>query len=101
VLGAGLAVVPAGAQDAAKKKEPPKAASESYPQHGGAMNDIAAEVDRHGGKTSLRTGTSSNRTGQRSFREGLLHVADVNLFLHQPGEGREPPAQEDFSKDQA
>jgi uncharacterized damage-inducible protein DinB len=36
---------------------------------------------------------------QRSFREGLLHVADVNYFFTNPVKGEKPPAKEDFSKD--
>src|SRR6201988_3091218 len=36
---------------------------------------------------------------QRSFREGLLHVADTNYFFTNLVKGEKPPAQEDFSKD--
>ena len=99
VLGAGLAVVPAGAQDAAKKKEPPKAAVNPTQAVVGQWNDIGRKLiamaedfpeDRYEFKPNPE---------QRSFREGLLHVADVNYFFTNPLKGENPPAQEDFSKD--
>ena len=99
VLGAGLAVAPAVAQEAAKKKEPPKAAVSPTQAVVEQWNDIGRKLiamaedfpeDRYEFKPNPE---------QRSFREGLLHVADVNYFFTNPVKGEKPPVQEDFSKD--
>jgi uncharacterized damage-inducible protein DinB len=99
VLGAGLAVLPAMAQDAAKKKEPPKAAVSPTQAVLEQWNDIGRKLTAMAEDFPEDKYEFKPNPEQRSFREGLLHVADVNYFFTNPVKGEKPPAQEDFSKD--
>jgi uncharacterized damage-inducible protein DinB len=99
VLGAGLAVLPAVAQDAAKKKEPPKAAVSPTQAVLEQWNDIGRKLTAMAEDFPEDKYEFKPNPEQRSFREGLLHVADVNYFFTNPVKGEKPPAQEDFSKD--
>src|SRR5436309_13083141 len=99
VLGAGLVVVPAVAQDAAKKKEAPKAALRPTQAVLAQWNDIGRKLTAMAEDFPEDKYEFKPNPEQRSFREGLLHVADVNYFFTNPVKGEKPPAQEDFSKD--
>src|SRR6266576_177977 len=99
VLGAALAVVPAVAQDAAKKKDPPKAAVNPTQAVVEQWNDIGRKLIAMAEDFPEDRYEFRPNPEQRSFREGLLHVADVNYFFTNPVKGEKPPAQEDFSKD--
>jgi uncharacterized damage-inducible protein DinB len=97
VLGAGLVALPAVSQE--KKKEPPKpprtpteAVLEQWNDIGRKLIDMAEDFpeDKYEFKPN---------PAQRSFREGLLHVADTNYFFTNPVNGEKLPAGEDFSKD--
>jgi uncharacterized damage-inducible protein DinB len=93
VLGAGLAVLPAMAQEAAKKKEPPKAAVSPTQAVLEQWNDIGRKL------TAMAEDFPEDKYEFKPNPEGLLHVADVNYFFTNPVKGEKPPAQEDFSKD--
>src|SRR5260370_27738978 len=99
VLGAGLAVLPAVAQDAAKKQEVPKAAASPTQAVLAQWNDIGRKLIAMAEDFPEDKYEFKPNPEQRSFREGLLHVADVNYFFTNPVKGEKPPAQEDFSKD--
>jgi len=99
VLGAGLAVAPAVAQEAAKKKEPPKAAVSPTQAVVEQWNDIGRKLIAMAEDFPEDKYEFKPNPEQRSFREGLLHVADVNYFFTNPVKGEKPPVQEDFSKD--
>jgi uncharacterized damage-inducible protein DinB len=99
VLGAGLAVLPAVAQDAAKKKEAPKAVASPTQAVLAQWNDIGRKLIAMAEDFPEDKYEFKPNPEQRSFREGLLHVADVNYFFTSPVKGEKPPAQEDFSKD--
>src|SRR5256885_115308 len=99
VLGAGWAVVPAGAQDAAKKKGPPKAAVNPTQAVVEQWNDIGRKLIAMAEDFPEYRYEFKPNPEQRSFRDGLLHVADVNYFFTNPVKGEKSPAQEDFSKE--
>lgn len=94
-----MAVLPAVAQDAAKKKEPPKAAVSPTQAVLEQWNDIGRKLTAMAEDFPEDKYEFKPNPEQRSFREGLLHVADVNYFFTNPVKGEKPPAQEDFSKD--
>src|SRR5229473_2123977 len=98
-LAMGLAVLPVMAQDTAKKKEPPKAAVSPTQAVLEQWNDIGRKLVAMAEDFPEDKYEFKPNPEQRSFREGLLHVADVNYFFTNPVKGEKPPAQEDFSKD--
>jgi uncharacterized damage-inducible protein DinB len=98
-LGAAFAVFPAIAQDAAKKKEPPKPPVSPTQAVLDQWNDIGRKLTAMAEDFPEDKYEFKPKPEQRSFREGLLHVADVNYFFTNPVKGENPPAQEDFSKD--
>lgn len=94
-----VAAMPASGQDAAKKKEPPKAAVSPTQAVLEQWNDIGRKLVAMAEDFPEDKYEFKPNPEQRSFREGLLHVADVNYFFTNPVKGEKPPAQEDFSKD--
>jgi uncharacterized damage-inducible protein DinB len=98
-LAAGLAVLPVLAQDAAKKKEPPKPALSPSQAVLEQWNDIGRKLIAMAEDFPEDKYEFKPNPEQRSFREALLHVADTNYFFTNPVKGEKPPAQEDFSKD--
>src|SRR5713226_3855492 len=98
-LATGLAVLPVLAQEAAKKKEPPKAAVSPTQAVLEQWNDIGRKLIAMAEDFPEDKYEFKPNPEQRSFREGLLHVADVNYFFTNPVKGEKPPPQEDFSKD--
>jgi uncharacterized damage-inducible protein DinB len=96
---AAVAAIPASGQDAAKKKEPPKAAVSPTQAVLEQWNDIGRKLIAMAEDFPEDKYEFKPNPAQRSFREGLLHVADVNYFFTNPLKGEKPPAQEDFSKD--
>jgi uncharacterized damage-inducible protein DinB len=98
-LAMGLAVMSVLAQDAVKKKEPPKAAVSPTQAVLEQWNDIGRKLVAMAEDFPEDKYEFKPNPEQRSFREGLLHVADVNYFFTNPVKGEKPPAQEDFSKD--
>ncbi len=98
-LAMGLAVSPVMAQDTPKKKEPPKAAVSPTQAVLEQWNDIGRKLVAMAEDFPEDKYEFKPNPEQRSFREGLLHVADVNYFFTNPVKGEKPPAQEDFSKD--
>jgi uncharacterized damage-inducible protein DinB len=99
VLAAGLVALPVLGQDAAKKKEPPKAPVSPAQAVLEQWNDIGRKLTAMAEDFPEDKYEFKPNPEQRSFREGLLHVADVNYFFTNPVKGEKPPAQEDFSKD--
>ena len=99
VLALGLAVMPVAAQEAAKKKEPPKPPLSPTQAVLEKWNDIGRKLIAMAEDFPEDKYEFKPNPEQRSFREGLLHVADVNYFFTNPVKGEKPPAQEDFSKD--
>lgn len=94
-----VAAMPASGQDAAKKKEAPKAAVSPTQAVLEQWNDIGRKLVAMAEDFPEDKYEFKPNPEQRSFREGLLHVADVNYFFTNPVKGEKPPAQEDFSKD--
>jgi len=97
-LAMGLAMIPVLAQDAAKK-EPPKPASSPSQAVLEQWNDIGRKLIAMAEDFPEDKYEFKPNPEQRSFREGLLHVADTNYFFTNLVKGEKPPAQEDFSKD--
>jgi uncharacterized damage-inducible protein DinB len=95
----GLAVMPAFAQDAAKKKEPPKPALSPTQVVLEQWNDIGRKLIAMAEDFPEDKYEFKPKPEQRSFREALLHVADTNYFFTNPVNGGKAPASEDFSKD--
>ncbi len=98
VLAAGLAALPVLAQEAAKK-EPPKPPVSPTQAVLEQWNDIGRKLIAMAEDFPEDKYEFKPKPEQRSFREALLHVADVNYFFTNPVKGEKPPAQEDFSKD--
>ena len=98
VLAMGLAVLPVLGQEAAKK-EPPKPAVSPTQAVLEQWNDIGRKLIAMAEDFPEDKYEFKPKPEQRSFREALLHVADVNYFFTNPVKGEKPPAQEDFSKD--
>jgi len=96
---AAVAAMSASGQEAAKKKEPPKAAVTPTQAVLEQWNDIGRKLIAMAEDFPEDKYEFKPNPEQRSFREGLLHVADVNYFFTNPVKGEKPPAQEDFSKD--
>src|SRR5260370_37037108 len=98
-LAMGLAVSPVMAQDTAKKKEPPKAAVSPTQAVLEQWNDIGRKLVAMAEDFPEDKYEFKPNPEQRTFREGRLHVAEVNYFFTNPQKGKKPPAQEAFSKD--
>jgi len=99
VLTLAMAVLPVAAQQAEKKKEPPKPALSPTQAVLEQWNDIGRKLMAMAEDFPEDKYEFKPNPEQRSFREGLLHVADVNYFFTNPVRGEKPPAQEDWSKD--
>jgi len=99
VLTLAMAVLPVAAQEAEKKKEPPKPALSPTQAVLEQWNDIGRKLMAMAEDFPEDKYEFKPNPEQRSFREGLLHVADVNYFFTNPVRGEKPPAQEDWSKD--
>jgi uncharacterized damage-inducible protein DinB len=98
-LAMGLAVLPVLAQEAAKKKEPPKAAVSPTQAVLEQWNDIGRKLIAMAEDFPEDKYEFKPKPEQRSFREQLLHAADTNYFFTNLVMGEKAPAQEDFSKD--
>src|SRR5260370_33304938 len=94
VLGAGLAVLPAVAQDAAKKQEAPKAAASPTQAVLAQWNDIGRKLIAMAEDFPEDKDEFKPNPEQRSFREGLLHGADGKYFLTNAWKVEEAPAHE-------
>ena len=99
VLAVGMMALPAMAQEAAKKKEPPKAAVTPTQAVLDQWNDIGRKLIAMAEDFPEDKYEFKPNPAQRSFREGLLHVADVNYFFTNLAKGEALPPVEDFSKD--
>ena len=97
VLAAGLAVLAVGSQE--KKSEPPKPAGSPTQAVLSQWNDIGRKLIAMAEDFPEDKYEFKPKPEQRSFREGLLHVADPDYFFPKVVKGEKPPAQEDFSKD--
>jgi uncharacterized damage-inducible protein DinB len=98
VLTATLGVLPAAAQDAAKKSGPPKQVSvsaailEQWNDIGRKLIAMAEDFpeDKYDFKPT---------PAERSFAEQLLHAAGANYYFTNIVNGQAPPAQEDPKRD--
>ena len=99
VLAVGMVVWPAMAQEAAKKKEPPKPAVSPTQAVLDQWNDIGRKLIAMAEDFPEDKYEFKPNPAQRSFRGGLLHVADVNYFFTNLVKGEALPSEEDFSKD--
>ncbi|MBZ5720996.1 MAG: DinB family protein [Acidobacteriia bacterium] len=101
ILAAGLLVLPAHAQDMAKKKDtvvkpapsPSQAVLDSWNEIGRKLIAMAEDFpeDKYEFKPT---------PAQKSFSERLIHVAGVNYFFTNLAMGQKPPAEEDPKRDQ-
>jgi hypothetical protein len=94
-LAAGLVAMPAPAQDAAKKNEPPKAAKSLSQSILEQWNDIGRKLIAMAEDFPEDKYDFKPTPAQRSFAEQLLHAAGANYFLINIANGEKPPAQED------
>ena len=94
-LAAGLVAMPAPAQDAAKKNEPPKAAKSLSQSILEQWNDIGRKLIAMAEDFPEDKYDFKPTAAQRSFSEQLLHAAGANYFLINIANGEKPPAQED------
>jgi uncharacterized damage-inducible protein DinB len=97
-LAAGLAVMPALAQDAAKKNEPPKPAVGLSQAVLEQWNDIGRKLIAMAEDFPEDKYDFKPTAAQRSFAEQLLHAAGANYFFINIASGEKPPAQEDPSR---
>ena len=95
VLGIGLAAMPAMAQDAAKKTEPPKAAAGISQAVLEQWNDIGRKLIAMAEDFPEDKYDFKPTPAQRSFAEQLLHAAGANYFFINVASGQKPPDQED------
>ena len=95
VLGVGLAAMPAIAQDAAKKTEPPKAAAGISQAVLEQWNDIGRKLIAMAEDFPEDKYDFKPTPAQRSFAEQLLHAAGANYFFINIASGQKPPDQED------
>jgi len=97
VLAVGLAVLPLLAQETAKQgpPKPPKSPTEALLQQ---WNDIGRKLAAMAEDFPEDKYEFKPKPEKRSFREQLLHAADVNYFFTNLVKGEKPPAEEDFSK---
>jgi len=100
ILAVATFAIPAGAQDAMKKKaavkpapSPSQAVLEAWNYVGHKLITMAEDFpeDKFDFKAT---------PAQRSFAEQLLHVAGSNYFFTNPAMGQKPPAEEDPKRDQ-
>jgi len=98
LLAAGMMALPALAQDAAKKEAPKPAVSPTQAVLD-QWNDIGRKTIAMAEDFPVDKYEFKAKPEMRSFREVLLHVADVNYFFTNPVKGEKPPTQEDWSKD--
>ncbi len=94
-----LVALPIRAQDMGAKKPEPKPALSPSDAVLEQWNDIGRKLIAMAEDFPEDKYEFKPNPKQRSFREGLLHVADVNYFFTNPVKGEKPPAQEDWSKD--
>jgi uncharacterized damage-inducible protein DinB len=87
--------MPAPAQDAAKKNEPPKAAKSLSQSILEQWNDIGRKLIAMAEDFPEDKYDFKPTPAQRSFAEQLLHAAGANYFLINIANGEKPPAQED------
>jgi uncharacterized damage-inducible protein DinB len=97
MFAAGLAVLPLVSQE--KKPEAPKPAVSPTQAVLDQWNDIGRKLIAMAEDFPEDKYEFKPNPEQRTFREGLLHVADTNYFFTNPVKGEKPPAKEDFSKD--
>ena len=98
ILVAGLAVMPAFAQDAAKKTEAPKPALGLSQAVLEQWNDIGRKLIAMAEDFPEDKYDFKPTPAQRSFAEQLLHAAGANYFFITVANGEKPPAQEDPSR---
>ena len=98
VLGLGMAVLPAMAQEA-KKNEPPKPPLSPTQAVLEQWNDIGRKLVAMAEDFPEDKYEFKPNPEQRSFREQLLHAADSNYFFTNPVIGQKSPTAEDWSKD--
>jgi len=94
-----LVALPVRAQDMNTKKSEPKPAPSPSEAVLEQWNDIGRKLIAMAEDFPEDKYEFKPNPEQRSFREGLLHVADVNYFFTNAVKGEKPPAQEDWSKD--
>jgi uncharacterized damage-inducible protein DinB len=97
-LAAGLAAMPALAQDATKKNEPPKAAKGLSQSILEQWNDIGRKLIAMAEDFPEDKYDFKPTPAQRSFAEQLLHAAGANYFFINLANGEKPPAEEDPSR---
>jgi uncharacterized damage-inducible protein DinB len=97
-LAAGLAAMPALAQDAAKKNEPPKPAVGLSQAVLEQWNDIGRKLIAMAEDFPEDKYDFKPTPAQRTFAEQLLHAAGANYFFINIASGEKPPAQEDPSR---
>jgi uncharacterized damage-inducible protein DinB len=91
-------MLPAAAQEAAKKEPPKPAASESQAVLE-QWNDIGRKVTAMAEDFPEDKYEFKAKPEMRNFREVLLHIADTNYFFTNAVKGEKAPAGEDWSKD--
>jgi uncharacterized damage-inducible protein DinB len=91
----GLAVMPAFAQDAAKKNEPPKPAVGLSQAVLDQWNDVGRKLIAMAEDFPEDKYDFKPTPAQRSFAEQLLHMAGANYYFTNLAMGQKPPAQED------
>ena len=96
-LAVGMAVLPALAQEAAKKEAPKPAASPSQAVLD-QWNDIGRKLIAMAEDFPEDKYEYKPKPEQRSFREQLLHASDSNYFFTNPAMGQKMPTEEDPSK---
>src|SRR5947199_257682 len=96
-LAVGIAVLPAVAQEAAKK-EPPKPAASPSQAVVDQWNDIGRKLIAMAEDFPEDKYEYKPKPEQRSFREQLLHASDSTYFFTNPAMGQKMPTEEDPSK---
>jgi uncharacterized damage-inducible protein DinB len=91
--------IPAHAQDAMKKDAPVKKVSPSETVLE-QWNDIGRKLIAMAEDFPEDKYDFKPTPAQRSFAEGLLHMAGANYFFTNLANGRKPPAEEDPKRDQ-
>jgi uncharacterized damage-inducible protein DinB len=94
-LAAGLAALPALAQDTAKKNEPPKPAVGLSQAVLEQWNDVGRKLITMAEDFPEDKYDFKPTPAQRTFAEQLLHMAGANYFFTNIASGQKPPEQED------
>ena len=94
-LAAGLAAMPAFAQDTAKKNEPPKPALSLSQAVLEQWNDVGRKLIAMAEDFPEDKYDFKPTPAQRTFAEQLLHMAGANYFFTNIASGQKPPAEED------